>query len=481
MEEECPWVDPSSSSWILEVIPYLNHLMTSSTSEVRLPHAVWLFRLERYTYLMLCGYLDQRDRRGTPTSCCVVIWIREVRLPHAVWLFRLERYTYLMLCGYLDQRAGVSTCVKPMNLTNIMLTFKVSFSGDPSGTKEGNGAPVLFVEKKDGSFRMCKNYWELSKLTIKNHYPLLGIEDLFDQLQDIPKTTSRMRYGHFKFTVMPFRLTNASTVFKDLMNRVCEPNLDKFVIVFIDDILTYLKSKEDHEVHLKFVLELLRKEKLFVKFSKCEFWLQEINEKNYTTHDLEFGVVVFALKTWRYYLYGTKSVIYTDHKSLQHIFEQKELIMRQRRWIELFSDYDCEIRYNTGKENVVADALSRTERVKPRRVRAMSMTIMSSIKDKLLAAQYEASEEENMPSKMLRDVRTIIMDEAHATRYSIHPGADKITISDDQIDSNIIFDTPNGNVNSGSVEKDTHVPDLCALEQLARNAYQEAEKQQIFA
>ncbi|GJV88578.1 putative reverse transcriptase domain-containing protein [Tanacetum coccineum] len=109
----------------------------------------------------------------------------------------------------------------------------------------------------------------------------------------------------------------------------------------------------------------------------------KIHEKNYTTHDLELGAVVFALKTWRYYLYRTKSVICTDHKSLQHIFDQKELNMRQRRWIKLFSDYDCEICYHPGKANVMANALSRKERVKPRRVRAMSITIRSSFKDKL--------------------------------------------------------------------------------------------------
>ncbi|GKD03127.1 putative reverse transcriptase domain-containing protein, partial [Tanacetum coccineum] len=116
----------------------------------------------------------------------------------------------------------------------------------------------------------------------------------------------------------------------------------------------------------------------------------KIHEKNYTTHDLELGAVVFALKTWRHYLYGTKSVIYTDHKSLQHIFDQKELNMRQRRWIELFSDYECEIRYHPGKANVVADALSRKERMKPRRVRAMDMTIKSGVKEMILAAQSEA-------------------------------------------------------------------------------------------
>ncbi|GKA46613.1 putative reverse transcriptase domain-containing protein [Tanacetum coccineum] len=133
-------------------------------------------------------------------------------------------------------------------------------------------------------------------------------------------------------------------------------------------------------------------------------WQLKIHKKKYTTHDLELGDVVFALKIWRHYLYGTKSVIYTDHKSLQHIFDQKELNMRQRRWIEFFSDYDCEIRYHPSMANVVADALSMKERVKPKRVRAPSMTIQSGIKDKLLAAQNQAIKEENAPTEMLRSL-----------------------------------------------------------------------------
>ncbi|GJR30122.1 putative reverse transcriptase domain-containing protein [Tanacetum coccineum] len=335
-----------------------------------------------------------------------------------------------------------------------------------------------------------------------------GYHQLRVREEDIPKTAFRTRYGHFEFTVMPFGLTNAPAIFMDLMNRVCKPYLDKFVIVFIDDILIYSKSEEEHEVHLKTILDLLEKEKLYAKFSKCEFWLKEVqflghvvnrdgihvdpskvesvknwktpessteirsflglagyyrrfienfskiakpltlltqknkayvwgdkqdeafqilkeklcnapvlalpdgpddfvvycdaskqgfgsvlmqrgkviayasrqlkkHEKNYTTHDLELGAVVFALKIWRHYLYGTKSVIYTDHKSLQYIFDQKDLNMRQRRWIELLSDYECEIKYHPGKANVVADALSRKERLKPRRVLAREASRIS--------------------------------------------------------------------------------------------------------
>nr|GEU53340.1 putative reverse transcriptase domain-containing protein [Tanacetum cinerariifolium] len=158
------------------------------------------------------------------------------------------------------------------------------------------GAHVIFVKKKYGSFRMCIDYWELNKLTIKNRYPLPRIDDLFDQLQglnvyskinlrsgyhqlrvrdeDILKTAFRTRYRHYKFQVIPFGLTNAPAVFMDLMNRVCKPYLDKFVIVFIYDILIYSRNKEEHVNHLRIILELLRKEKLYAKFSKYDFWIR---------------------------------------------------------------------------------------------------------------------------------------------------------------------------------------------------------------
>ncbi|GJS88914.1 putative nucleotidyltransferase, ribonuclease H [Tanacetum coccineum] len=452
---------------------------------------------------------------------------------------------------------------------------------------------------------MCIDYRELNKLTVKNRYPLPRIDDLFDQLQgssvyskidlrsgyhqlrireeDIPITAFRTRYGHYEFQVMPFGLTNAPAVFMDLMNRVCKPYLDKFVIVFIDDILIYSKNKEEHEQHLKIILELLKNEQLYAKFSKCDFWLESVqflghvidnkgvhvdpakveairnwsapttpkevrqflglagyyrrfiegfsliskpltklteknkkyewgtdedeafqtlkqklcsapilalpegtenfvvycdashkgfgavlmqrekviayasrqlkkHEENYTTHDLELGAVVFALRLWRHYLYGTKCTVYTDHKSLQYILDQKELNMRQRRWIELLSDYDCEIRYHPGKANVVADALSRKDR-EPIRVRSLVMTVHTNLPEKILNAQTDAIKEENVKAENLGrrikpiletrsdgiqcfegriwlplfgGLRDLIMHESHKSKYSIHPGSDKM-------------------------------------------------------
>ena len=160
------------------------------------------------------------------------------------------------------------------------------------------GAPVLFVRKKDGSMRLCIDYRELNRVTIKNKYPLPRIDDLFDQLRgasmfskidlrsgyhqipikesDIPKTAFRTRYGHYEFTVMPFGLTNAPAVFMDQMNRTFRELLDICVVVFIDDILVYSMGEDEHEEHLRKVLETLRRYKWFAKLSKCDFWLREV-------------------------------------------------------------------------------------------------------------------------------------------------------------------------------------------------------------
>ncbi|GKC66958.1 putative reverse transcriptase domain-containing protein, partial [Tanacetum coccineum] len=193
---------------------------------------------------------------------------------------------------------------------------------------------------------------------------------------------------------------------------------------------------------------LMQKEKVIAYASRQ----LKVHEKNYTTHDLELGAIVFALKMWRHYLYGTKCVVFTDHKSLQHILDQKELNMRQRRWLEMLSDYDREIRYHPGKANVVADALSRKERSKPLRVWALVMTIGLNLPKQILSAQSEARKEENFINEDLHgminklepranktlclnnqswilcfsDLRALIMHESHKSKYSIHPGSDKM-------------------------------------------------------
>ena len=160
------------------------------------------------------------------------------------------------------------------------------------------GAPVLFIKKKDGTMRLCIDYRELNKVTIKNKYPLPRIDDLFDQLQgasvfskidlrsgyhqlmikeeDIPKTAFRTRYGHYEFLVMPFSLTNAPAAFMDMMNRVFKDLLDSFVIVFIDDILIYSRSREEHMKYLRIVLRILKEKQLYAKFKKYEFWLEKV-------------------------------------------------------------------------------------------------------------------------------------------------------------------------------------------------------------
>nr|GEV42014.1 putative reverse transcriptase domain-containing protein [Tanacetum cinerariifolium] len=283
------------------------------------------------------------------------------------------------------------------------------------------GALVLFVKKKDRSFRSSV----YSKIDLRSGYHQLRVHE-----EDILKTAFRTRYGNYEFHVMPFGLTNTLAVFMDLMNRLCKPYLDKFMIVFIDEILIYSKNKEEHEEHLKLILWLLKKEELYAKFSKCEFWIsKEVKEeaafqlikqklcsapilalpkgsKNFIVYCdasyKELGAVVFALKMWRHYLYGTRCTVFNDRKSLQHILDQKELNMRQQRWLELLNDFDCDIRYHPGKANVVADALSRKEWSRPLRVRALVMTMGLNLPKEILEAQTKELKPENLSAEDVR-------------------------------------------------------------------------------
>lgn len=383
-------------------------------------------------------------------------------------------------------------------------------------SKSPYGAPVLFVKKKDGSVRMCVDYRALNKITIKNKYPLPRIDELLDRLHgakcftkldlrsgyhqvriaagDEHKTAFRTRYGHYEFLVMPFGLTNAPATFMHLMQDIFRPLLDKFVIVFLDDILIYSKNKKEHKEHVRQVLELLRKNKLYAKSSKCEFFQDKISflghvvsgdgismeegkvkaihewpvpsnitelrsflglagyyrkfvkgfsriaapmttllhkdtpytwtaeqqqafdalkhtvtsapvllspdmslpftvftdasgyaigatlcqdqghglqpvafmsrkmvpaECNYPVHEQEELSIHCALKEWRHYLHGQEFKVYTDHRSLTHLFTQPYQSKRQLRWMEFLSEFKFDIVYVKGVDNVVADALSR--------------------------------------------------------------------------------------------------------------------------
>ncbi|KAI3825371.1 hypothetical protein L1987_06854 [Smallanthus sonchifolius] len=266
------------------------------------------------------------------------------------------------------------------------------------------GAPVLFVKKKDGTFRMCIDYHEMYKVIIKNRYPLPRIDDVFDQLQG----SSFYSNNDLRSEVRQFLgLAGYYRRFIEGFSKISQP-------------LTALTQKGkpyDWGDNQESAFQLL-KQKL------CSAPILSLPEGtdafvvycDASIRGLELGAVIFELKIWRHYLYGTKCTIYTNHKSLQHIFEQTELNMRQRRWVELLNDYDCAITYYPGKANVVAVALSRRE-TKPKRVRALILTIHSGLPAKIRSAQLEALKEENLSSKGTRGMEQQFEVESDGIRY----------------------------------------------------------------
>nr|GFB01574.1 putative reverse transcriptase domain-containing protein [Tanacetum cinerariifolium] len=353
------------------------------------------------------------------------------------------------------------------------------------------GAPNCYSPPRiDDLFDQLQGSSVYSKIDLRSGYHQLRVRE-----EDIPKTAFRIRYGHYEFQDMPFGLTNAPAVFMDLMNRVCKPYLDKFVIVFIDDILIYSKDEKEHKEHLKAILELLKKEELYAKIFKCEFWIPnvqflghvidsqgihvdpakiesvkdwappkspteirqflslagedfivycdasnkgleavliqrekvisyssrqlKIHEKNYTTHDLELGAVVFALKIWRHYLYGTKCTVFTDHKSLHHILDQKE-------------QHEATLMVGVAQKILNAQTKAKTlENIKEEDVGGM---LVENLKDleKVRTEKLEPREDGTLCLNgrswlpCYDDLRTVIMHESYKSKYSIHLDSDKM-------------------------------------------------------
>ncbi|GJR82659.1 putative reverse transcriptase domain-containing protein [Tanacetum coccineum] len=527
-----------------------------------------------------------------------IIWVNMVLLgctlnflnhPFHVDLMPVEMGTYDVIIGmdWLTKYQAVIDCAKKIVRPEVSATrmsrrfahITIKETGDKLKKKQLQDVPIVknFPEVFPQGLARSSTYqtsgishrsstWYCTCSTGSSVYSKIDLRSGYHQLrvreEDILKTAFRTRYGHYEFHVMPFGLTNAPAVFMDLMNRVCKPYMDKFVFVFIDDIFIYSKNKQEHEEHLKIILELLKKEELYAKFSKCEFWIPKVQFLGHVIDNKGIHVdpaKIESVKDWaspktpteirqflglagyyrrfiegfskiakpmtkltqkkvkfewgdkqeaafqllkqklcsapilalpegsedfivycdaskkglgavlmqrekRHYLYGTKCTVFTDHKSLQHILNQKELNMRQRRWLELLSDYDCDIRYHPGKANVVADALSRKEREPPLRVRALVMTIGLDLPKQILNAQTEARKPENIKSEDVGgmlienakypeairtekleprtdgtlclngrswlpcygDLRTVIMHESHKSKYSIHPGSEKM-------------------------------------------------------
>ncbi|GJX92793.1 putative reverse transcriptase domain-containing protein [Tanacetum coccineum] len=297
------------------------------------------------------------------------------------------------------------------------------------------GAPVLFVKKKDGSFRMYIDYRELNKLTVKNHYLLPRIDDLFDQLQgssvyskidlrssyhqlrvrdeDIPKTAFRTRYRHYEFQVMPFGLTNAPAIFMDLMNRVCKPYLDKFVIMFIDDILIYSRNKEEHANHLRIILELLKKEKLYAKFSKCDFWISIVQFLRHLIDSQGLHVDLAKIEA-----IAKPLTELTQKKNKKYIWGKD-----QESAFQLLKQKLCEapiLALPKGNDDFVVYCDASLQGL------SLVMTIHPKLPSQFLEAQNEALKEENIKAENLRGMDKAFEICPDGTRCIKNRGSDKM-------------------------------------------------------
>nr|GEW47856.1 reverse transcriptase domain-containing protein [Tanacetum cinerariifolium] len=313
------------------------------------------------------------------------------------------------------------------------------------------------MTKPYSSHRFIANCFNAGNIKMEVKITYSSVRD-----EDIPNTAFRTRYGHYEFQVIPFGLTNAPVVFMDLMNHVCKPYLDKFVIVFIDDILIYSRNEEEHANHLRIILELLKNEKLYAKFSKCQFWIHIVQFLRHIINSRGLHVdpaKIEAIKNSETPTTPTKVRQFLGLADYYRRFIKASILALQEGNDDFvvycdasLQGYDCEIHYHPGKANVIADALSQKERIKPLQVRSLIMTIHPKLPSQILKDQNKALKEENVKAENLRGIdksfeirpdgtrciknqswlpllgglRNLIMHESHKSKYSIHPGSDKI-------------------------------------------------------